>query len=192
MSASILPAHAGMNLLHSPNLRGAMPRPVLTSAMVAARAAARVPVVPVVRPSARDLAREAAARSIADRRRAFWQSEHPGEDWSDDEQEYLALGRELCEAGLGQGLASQWLSRCCDHYRAALDGGAFRYLETHQTQMQAAAPGLDPRLVCVRCGAVFPALNREACRGEEIYRERVREDKARLGSLVELFSELGG
>lgn len=192
MSASILPAHAGLNLLHSPNLRGAMPRPVLTSDMVAARAAERVPVVPVMPPSPRDLAREAAARSIADRRRAFWQSEHPGQDWSDDDQEYHALGRELCEAGLGHGLASQWLSRCCAHYRSALEGGAFRFLATHQTEMQSAAPGLDPRLVCVRCGATFPRLNQEACRGNEIYRERVREDKVKLGELVNLFSELGG
>ena len=181
------------DLRHSPNLRGSLPRQQVTSVMAAARATAnrqrvvnRAPVTP------EQQARELAAEQIAARRRSFWESEHPGANYYSDQEEYLALGRELCEAGLGEGLSSQWLAMCCSHYRAALDGGAFKFLDTHQTELQRPLPGMDPRMICVRCGATVPRLNREACRGDEIYRERRAADRVKLGSLVELFSELGG
>jgi hypothetical protein len=109
-----------------------------------------------------------------------------------DQEEYGALGRELCEAGLGLGLTAQWLAICCAHYRSALDGGAFRFLDTHQTVLTSPGLGYDDYLVCRRCGVSGQRLNREACRGDEIYRERRAADRVKLGELVDLFSELGG
>ena len=188
----LLQGRHGSPGIHSPNLRGAMPRPLVTSAMVAASRSREAPVVPVSPPTAEEQARNQAAEMIAARRRSFWEAEHPGGNYFSDQEEYTALGRELCEAGLGLGLASQWLAMCCAHYRSMLDGGAFRFLDTHQTILASPGLGFEEYLVCRRCGVSGQRLNREACRGDEIYRERVREDKVKLGSLVELFSELGG
>ena len=177
--------------VHSPNLRGALPRPFLTSAAIAE--AAFCPRVEHWAPETPEqLARDQAADQIAARRRASWENWNPGGQYFSDQEEYGALGKELCEAGLGTGLTSHWLAMCCAHYRRMLDGGAFRFLDTQQTEMQPRAPGSDKRLVCVRCGATFPQLNREACRGAEIMRERRAADRVLLGELVDLFSELGG